>query len=733
MRLWSVVEHDFDITTAKGQEGLFTLGSGYLHVRGSLEEHLHGAPQNVTYLRKPANVTAERFPEMKVKWGTFVPGIYGVHPLMGKEMANLPSFLSLVPSVAGEDLDVEASTISDYERALNLRDATLTRRLRWQTQAGARIDVLFERFVSAARPHLCVQRLTLTADRDVDVDLRGGIDTDVRTSGYDHFAAVSFGWPHADHIACRVTLDSGDRVHLRSALTAPEARWQYRTTERAAHLQTTLSLSAHRPLTVEKRTAVTTSFDRVPLELAVLVSEDVTYDELYAEHAAIWESRWQRADVEIDGDDDSQLGLRLGLYHLLRAHPQDARLAIDPKAYAGDAYRGLYFWDTEMYMLPFFLYTDPVRARDLLDFRIGTLDGARANARAYGYPGARYPWEGDAQGDDHCPAWQYRDHEIHVTADIVYGLAHYARATGNLAYLYENARELLLETAEYWLARIDWRSGDDTPNLLGVMGPDEYSPITDNNAYTNRLARLALDYAAEVDLDEARRATLRRVAAGLPIFRRGDVVLQYEHFESLADLDFDAVWHDRSRPIAAQVAQERLYRSKALKQADVLLLMMLFPGEFTDAEVRAAWDYYLPYTTHDSSLSPGVHAIIAARLGLDEQARRFWRQSVHIDDDNGAAEGIHIAAHGVNWQIAVTGFGGLHTAMSSDVLTFTPALPSNWTRLAFPLIWHGQPVYVTVQPGRLTVRNDSDRPLDVVVSGVAYSVPPGQSVDAPVS
>ena len=727
MSLWSVVERAFDPTTARGHEGLFTLGSGYLHVRGSFEEHLHDAPQDVIYLRKPANVTAERFPDMKVKWGTFVPGIYGVHPLMGKEMANLPYFLSLMPSVASEKLDVEASHISNYERVLHLRDGTLTRNLRWQTLAGPVIDVFFERFVSAAQPHLCVQRVHLTADRDVEVELSGGIDTDVRTSGYDHFASVNFHMPRPGQIECAVELDSGDRVQLLTALVVPDAEWRYTANARVANLTTTLHLTANMQRMVEKRTVVTTSFDRQPLELAPLLAGDMSYEALYDEHAAIWQERWQQSDVEIDGDDESQLGLRLGLYHLLRAHPRDPRLAIDPKAYAGDAYRGLYFWDTEIYMLPFFLYTDPERARSLLDFRIGTLDGARANAQAYGYPGARYPWEGDAQGDDHCPAWQYRDHEVHVTADVVYALAHYARATGETAYLYESARELLLETAHYWLARFDWRAGDDYPSLLGVMGPDEYSPITDNNAYTNRLVRLALKVAAEVEPDESRRAELRRVAAGLPIFRQGDVILQDEHFDRLAELDFDAVWHDRSRPIAAQVSQERLYRSKALKQADVLLLMLLFPGEFTDAEARAAWAYYLPYTTHDSSLSPGVHALVAARLGLHEPAARFWRKSVHVDDANGAAEGIHIAAHGVNWQIAVMGFGGLRTAMSSDVLTFAPALPSGWARLAFRLIWRGQRVYVEIRPGNISIRNDSHRVLEVVIHGVQYQIQPGEN------
>lgn len=717
----------FDAARAKGDEGLFAQGSGYLHVRGSFEEGLASAPQDVTYLRRPANVTSEQFPEMTVKWGTFVPGIYGVHPLMGKELANLPYFLELTPAVDGEALDMEQSRIEDYQRALAFSDALLTRTFRWQTRSGAAVSVRFERFISAARPQLCVQRLTLISDREARLELRAGIDSDVRTSGYDHFARVGFSRPAADSLQCDVTLDSGDAVRQRMQVMLTGADWAYAAGERRAALVTALTLAAGRQLVVEKRTAVATSFDEQARELGELLAPEAGYQALYEEHAAVWRERWDGADVLIEGDEQAQIALRLALYHLLRAHPNDARVAIDPKAYAGDAYRGLYFWDTEMYLLPFFLYTDPARGKLLTDFRIRTLDGARTNAAGYGYSGARYPWEGDAQGIDQCPNWQYRDHEVHVTADVVYGLAHYARAADDPGYLTGAARGVLTETARYWLERMDWREGDGYPSLLGVMGPDEYTPISSNNAYTNRLVALALTLAAEVEMDERLRMRYQEGARGLPILRRGDgLVLQCEEFERLADLDFDALWVDRRQTLAAQVAQERLYRSKCLKQADVLLLMALFPHEFSDDEVRQAWDYYLPYTTHDSSLSPGVHALIALRLGLIDEALHFWEQSAGIDLHGGAAEGIHIAAAGVNWQIAVLGFGGLHTAMQSDALTLTPHLPPGWTRLAFPIIWKGQRVWIDLQPGRASVTNRG-APLMVQVYQREAAIAAGES------
>lgn len=731
---WVLIEPEpFDSAALRGWEGLFTQGSGYLHTRGSLEEHLSDAPQNVTYLRRPTNVTAEQFPQMKSKWGTFVPGIYGNHPLMGKEMANLPSFLGIAPCIDGEYLDLETCVIISHRRALDLRTAVLSRAVRWHTRSGKTVDVAFERFASAARPHLFIQRMTVTCDAVAQIAIRAGIDSDVRTSGYDHAARVGFERVAGDQMRCNFALDTGDQVQIAAwvslGTSADETAWHYSDEGRAAALTAAIPGSAGQTIYFEKRSAVTSSFDRQPSDLDVLLSLNTGFDALLAEHEAVWRRRWKGTDVIIDGDVESQRTLRLALYHLMRAHPGDSRLAIDPKAYAGDAYRGLYFWDTEMYLLPFFLYTDPERGRMLTDFRIGALDGARKNAAAFGHSGARYPWESDAAGTEQCPNWQYRDHEVHVTADVVYGLAHTARASHDPGYLTRDAAEVLRRTAHYWLERIDRRPGDTYPSLLGVMGPDEYAPITSNNAYTNRLVAFALDQASAAAEDDVTRGQWIATARALPIVRRADgLVMQCEEFEQFAEVDFAALWRDRSRGFASQVSQERLYRSRCLKQADVLLLMMLFPDEFSDAEVRQAWDYYLPYTTHDSSLSPGVHAVVGLRLGLMDQAWAFWQRSLKLDLDGGAEEGIHIAAQGMNWQIAVLGFGGLKTAMQADILTLTPRLPDRWARLAFPVLWKGQRAYVEATHSAVTVENHSDQPLEAQINGIRRRIPAGERV-----
>ncbi|MDH7602044.1 MAG: glycosyl hydrolase family 65 protein [Armatimonadota bacterium] len=737
---WVLTETAFDPKTAKAYEGLFTQGSGYLHVRGSLEEHLTDCPQNIDRLRKPTNVTAERFPETKAKWGTYVPGIYGPHPFLNWELINLPWFLDIALFADGEKLDMELSNVRDYKRELNLRTATLKRELTWCTKTGKTLNVLFERFASAARPHLFVQRLNIFPQQDLVAEVSAGIDADVRTNGHDHFQSIDFSRIDDNNLSCAVLTDGNDTVWMQTRLLSRNVgSWEWKQHEKKAEFRAQIQLSSGRPFVLEKRTAVCTSrdLDAASCKEILETACKSTYEDLHAEHCAVWEERWNRSDVVIEGDDESQLAMRCAIYHLLRAHvPNDPRVAIDAKGYAGEAYFGRFFWDTEMYLLPFYLYTDPEKARTLVDFRIRTLPGARDTAASYGYSGAKYPWEADRDGHDSCPNWQYADHEVHVTADVVYGFAHYATATGDRSFLTNEAAEAIVETARYWLQRLDWRKGDNYPSILGVMGPDEYSPITNNNSYTNKMVKFALNLAADIGSHAGASSEecgeFRRAAELLPIPRREDgLVLQCEEFEKLAEPRFEELWKDRSLPFAAQVSQERLYRSKCLKQADVLMMMMLFPKDFTEKEIRTAWEYYLPYTTHDSSLSAGVHAIVACRLGLRKQAWDFWKRTSSLDLDithGGAAEGIHIANSGASWQVAVFGFAGLATALESDILTIRPNLPDSWKRLTFPIVWKGQQGRVEITHEHCSVTNCSNQPLEIAIWDKKAVAGPGETV-----
>ena len=652
-------------------------------------------------------------------------------------MINLPYFFDLALTVDGETLDMRRSRVEGYVRRLDMRRAVLTREQTWRPRAGGKIRLRFERFISAARPHLACQRLILEADRDVEVTVVGGIDADVTTLQCELFGDVRFDRPAEHRLGCSLKTNLDETVEILTEMRPAYEPWSCDESPRHARLCTVLPLRAGRPATIEKRTALTTSrdLDRTTPRGELDVVIGLSFDDLLAEHAAVWAERWAASDMRIAGDDDSQRALRCSLYHLHRALVRgDSRVAIGAKGYAGELYHGLFFWDTEMYMLPFYLYTSPDEARTLCDYRIQSLSGAKRVAKGYGYRGARYAWTADPAGDECCGPWVFRETQIHATADVVYGLAHWARTACDETYVTGPAGETVLEAARYFLDRVDRIPGDETPHYLGVMGADEFTPLRADHHYTNRLIRFTMSLAA--DLGPALGATadeiagFRRIAETLPLPRRDGLVLQSADFEQLAEIDIDALWRDRSIPFEWQVPRERIHHCRVLKQADVLLEMMLFPDEFTDAEVRQAWDFYEPITVHDSSLSAGVHAAIAARLGLADEAMRYWKHSVNLDlrhGHGGAREGIHIACCGANWQAAVFGFAGMRTAMQADALTLDPRLPADWEAMEFPIVWQRQPIRIRVTHDRTEITSSGDRSIEAIVSGHRRPVHPGET------
>lgn len=739
---WHIEQPAFNPATFKAFEGLFTLGSPGLHVRGSLEQPIPGQAQDAVYDRRAANVTSEQFRERVTKLGTYIPGVYCQHPTLNMQLVNLPSPLGLGVRCEGRSLEPGCDSIAEDVRTLDLHRAVLTRRVHWRLHAGLSLELTFDRFVSRARPGLLVQRLRIESTAPTEVDVDATIDARVTTNGYDHFRSIEWSEPtvmhrasapgedvlgHASTLAARVVLDSERAVHVQTLVRSAATHVQHAVEGRLGAVTSRLHVLPHVSAHIEKISALSP-------DVATALPVDVRFDDLLAEHEHAWRAAWTTSDVEIDGDLQAQRAARVAIFHLLRAHPQTDALAIDAKGYAGEAYWGRFFWDTEMYLLPFFLYTQPERARELVGFRVRTLEGARANAKAKGQQGARYAWESDARGIECCPNWQYADHEVHVSADVVFGFDHYARGADDAPFNEQDARDATLDVARYWLDRVDRRPNDDRWHLLGVMGPDEYTPISSNNAFTNRMVSRAIERAADLlasaPSDGLGREHVLHVAQSLPIPAAGDLVLQCEEWPLLAEPRFDERWADRSRTFAAQVPQEVLYRSRCLKQADVLMLMAMLPHEFSDAQVRAAWSEYLPYTTHDSSLSPGAHCLVALRLGMRDDAWRFWQMGSGQDLDvehGGAAEGIHIAGAGAIWQMIVFGFAGMKTAIESDTLSFAPRLPVGWNRLRFPICWRKSAVAVDLTRSTAHVEHRSGPSITVDVRGHRRTITPGQS------
>ncbi|MBD0293281.1 MAG: glycoside hydrolase family 65 protein [Jiangellaceae bacterium] len=439
------------------------------------------------------------------------------------------------------------------------------------------------------------------------------------------------------------------------------------------------------------------------------------FDRLLAEHRAAWAERWQDAEVSIEGNADDELAARFAVFHLLSAAPGEGEAAVGARGLTGPAYGGHVFWDADVFVLPALAAIRPAAARSMLEYRMRRLTAARELATKRRRSGARFPWESAGDGSDVTPSLvpgrdgspiQVRTgtHQVHIVADIAWAAVQYAAWTGDTAFLTGPGRDLVLDTARYWASRARY-GPDGRAHLYGVMGPDEYHQVVDDNAYTNVMARWHLRRAAGIAEatggDRAEGAAWRQLADalvdGLHPARGG-----YEQFAGYDDLEPLLVRDIAQRPVAADLllGEDRLVGSQVIKQADVVMLHHLLPDEVAPGSLIADLDYYEPRTAHGSSLSPAIYAAVLARAGRPEEALELFRVAARLDLDDitgTTAGGLHLATFGGVWQALAYGFLGLRT--HDDVLDVDPRLPSAWQALGLRLRFRG---------ARIGVRADSD-------------------------
>jgi kojibiose phosphorylase len=456
-----------------------------------------------------------------------------------------------------------------------------------------------------------------------------------------------------------------------------------------------------------------------------------TASDLVARHDRAWAERWRRTDIEIAGAPKLERALRFAAYHLISAaNPEDDRCSIGARALTGEAYRGHVFWDTEVFMLPFFLMTWPEAARALLRYRHLTLDGARRKAKALGYEGALYAWESADTGDETTPSEVVTPlgeiirvlsgvEEHHIAADVAWAIWLYGRLTGDRAFMDREGLEILFETARFWASR-GGVGADGLYHIDRVIGPDEYHETIDDNAFTNWLARFnlleaanALERAtperrAELGVREGEIARFRDVAAKMTLLfdPKTGIVEQFRGFNSLAYVDL-AAFEPRVAPMDVLLGRARTQVSQVVKQADVVQLLAMLWDEIGADARRANFMYYEPRTGHGSSLSPGIHALVAARLGMPSVAQRYFDQTCDIDLGNNmgnASGGVHAAALGSLWQAVVFGACGVRPSPNdAEALVIEPNLLPEWRHVVLPLAFRGADLELVVEPTALEI------------------------------
>jgi trehalose/maltose hydrolase-like predicted phosphorylase len=482
-----------------------------------------------------------------------------------------------------------------------------------------------------------------------------------------------------------------------------------------------------------------------------------------AAHEAAWAARWQVSDIAIDGDAAAQHVVRFAIYHLnSAANPDDERVSIGARALTGEDYRGHVFWDTEIFLLPFYVLTWPEAARSLLMYRFHTLDGARSKAASMGWCGALYAWESADTGAEATPAQVVAPdlrvvdvlcgkQEQHISADVAYAVWQYWLATGDEAFLCNAGAEIILETARFWASRAALES-DGHCHIRGVIGPDEYHETIDDNAYTNVMAawnlRCALDVAALLGERWAAcwsqlshrlglagselqqwRDVADRMATGFD--PRTGMFEQFAGYFALEDID-PRRYAERPMPIDIVLGKERTQRSQLVKQADVVALLALLPEVFAPGADQANFRYYEKRCSHGSSLSPAMHGLVAARLGDTATALDYMRQAATIDlgDTAGVTDrGVHIAALGGIWMLVVFGFAGV--SLRNDGLAIDPRLPAAWRSLTFCLQWRGRHIRLGFDRDAQRVEATllSGETMTLIVSGTVHRLHPGVTLN----
>lgn len=740
---WVIDEPGFDREREREIESLLAIGNGYLGSRGSLAEG--------TSASRPATLLAGAFePSADI---SRVP-----------ELLVLPDWGRLRLTIGGDPFSVETNEVFSHRRTLDTRRGLLLREGVVRGPGGHVTRLRTFHLASLADRHLLAEGveicpLNYSGTVRVEAILSGEVRSESGALHWEGFEGrCTAAGPllsgrsrggltvaMASHLSMDVTAD--DQPGCDSGPTWASERYD-------------VALRLGEPRELRRAVVLYSSRDVPDPALAVegrlALIEAAPPGELLARHEAAWAERWRLASVDIDGAPGIERALRFALYHLIStANPEDPRSSIGARSLSGEGYRGHVFWDVEVFMLPFFVHAYPEAARALLTYRYLTLPGARRKAASLGYRGALYAWESADTGDETTPAAVLSprgeivrvlcgEMEHHISADVAWAVWLYERSTADHEFARGPGRSILLETARFWASRVV-RGDDGLYHVRQVIGPDEYHEAIDDSAFTNWMARFNLRRAADaaeavlredplaaaaLGVTEDEIASFRRIAAAmaLGLDERTGIIEEFAGFHALDPVD-PAALAPGQIPADMLLGREAVMRCQLVKQADVVQLIALLWDEIPPEVRLRSFLHYEPRTAHTSSLSPGIHALVAARLGLFDLARQFLERTAEIDLGNtmgNAAGGVHAAALGSLWQAVVLGVGGVRPDPGdAEGLIVAPNLLPGWRHLGFPLLWRGRLLRFDVEPRavELTLAGDAPVPVRAVhPSGAAASI-----------
>jgi nigerose phosphorylase len=726
MAVWTVYEDRFNNKNIVNNGNKFMTGNGYMGFRGTMEEYT-----------KNELVACN------------ISGLYDRQGNSWREPINAPNGLFTTLIIDGKEIGLLQSEPLEHVQSLNIKDGIHRRNTVWDTTYG-KVNVEAERFVSLSNIHLMCLKYTLSVEGHSELVIKTGIDGDVWDINGPHLE--DYMVEEQNRLIKVFSRTQELKVPVVVAEICKknfEAEEVIEKSEKCIFRSIKFKTEPKVKYTIYKYVSVYTGNDEasdIEEECAAeaLKAAEAGYEKACNEHRVHWKDRWEASDVIIEGDEADQLALRYSIYHLQIIAPVHSnKLSIPARGLSGQTYKGAIFWDTEMFMLPFFLHTAPEIARNLINYRIKTLDGARKKAEYYGYRGAFYAWESQENGEDACSDYNvtdvftgrpvktyFKDKQVHISAAVVYAIWETYKFTGDNSVLLNGGAEVILECARFFYSYAYFKEDKDRYEILDVIGPDEYHERVNNNVYTSKMIYhtlevtlqtlkllknefpreydkliLKLDYSEEI-------ANIIRFKDKLYVpqpDKETFVIEQFDGYNKLEDCSLNEV---KSRVINPKEywggGHGVASTTKVIKQADVVLMLYLFRNEYSQEVKKANWQYYEPRTEHGSSLSPCIYSLLSCEIGNEQWAYPFFVKTANVDLTGESKQfagsiyigGTHPAANGGAWMAAVLGFAGLK--VQEGKITINPKLPKGWSRIAFKVIVKGEKYFIDIKSDSAT-------------------------------
>ncbi|MBA80502.1 MULTISPECIES: glycoside hydrolase family 65 protein [unclassified Leeuwenhoekiella] len=757
---WAIIEEGFEKDRVKSSESLFSIGNGAMGQRANFEEEYSGKTFQGSY------IGGVYYPD-KTRVGWWKNG----YPEYFAKVLNAPSWIGIKVTIDGESLDLNtAKSVSNFRRELNMKEGWLGRSFEAELQNGVKVKVQSKRFLSLEHDEIGAINYEVTPlNKDVSISYEPYLDSGITnedTNWDDKFwntlsveeegnkAYITAHTMKTFFYVCTAMTNTftvdGKEISLTLSTNMTDTY--------IGHVYET-DIREGETFAIQKYAGYTTSFNHDQNELKQAAEKvlntalETGFDKLLARQKEDWAEIWSMADIVIDGDVRAQQGIRFNIFHLNQTYlGKDSRLNIGPKGFTGEKYGGSTYWDTEAYCLHFYMATkNQDVARSLLTYRYNHLPKAIENAGKLGFKdgAALYPMV-TMNGEECHNEWEITFEEIHRNGAMIFAIRDYVKYTGDYSYIPEKGLEVIIGVARFWKQRATWSAKKEQYVILGVTGPNEYENNVNNNFYTNYLAKWCLEYAVEhcknvaqefgsdykrisgqTELKEEELKSWAEVAEKmyLPYSEEQGVYLQQDSFldkelVTVADLS------KSERPINQKWSWDRILRSPYIKQADTLQAFYVFEEDFSDDQLKKHFDFYEPFTVHESSLSPCVHAIQAAKLGQMDQAYEFYLRTSRLDLDDynkEVHEGLHITSMAGTWMSVVEGFGGMR--IKDNTLSFDPKMPEAWDGFSFKLNYRNQILKVAVGKNKTVFTLNDGEDLTLLINGKKVTVKGGSSVE----